>query len=254
MRTLSLAGSALILVLAAATLSAQQASAPQPYKAVAVKPPTLLNDPTLDAFRKDVAAAAQRKDRAALARMVVAKGFFWERMDGKGADDKKSGIDNLAAALNLDAKDGSGWEALAAAVGEGKASPDPQNKGVACAPALPDVDDKAFDALIRDTNSDPSEWGVPNAPGVEVRAAPKADAPVVEKLGLVLIRGVVDDSPLNAVEGTNTEWLRVVTPSGKTGYVALAEVSAVVGDQICYLKDASGWKIIGIVGGAGDQP
>jgi hypothetical protein len=227
----------------------QQPSPPKPYKPVAVKFAPPFSDPSLDTFRKEVAAVAQRKDRAALARMVVAKGFFWETEEGKGADAKKSSIDNLVAALGLDAKDGSGWAALAETVGEGNAAADPQAKGLACAPAPPELNEKDFEALIKATQTDAGEWSYPPAAGVEVRAAPQAAAPVVEKLGVHLVRVMVDDSPANAVQGASADWARIVAPSGKVGYVAASAINNLVEDQICYLKDASGWKITGVVGG-----
>jgi hypothetical protein len=263
MRDVVFVSTALSLALALATVTAVAQPAPAPkgeppqaaaskaYKPVTVKLPSFINDPSLDAFRKAVAAVAQRRDRAALARMVVAKGFFWDRDDGKGADDSKSGIDNLAAAFELDASDGAGWDALGKAVGDPHAAPDPQNKGVVCAPTAPELNDKDFEALILATKSDPSDWGFAAVPGVEVRAAPKPDAPVLEKLGPVLVRISVDESPLAAVQGISSEWLRVVTPSGKLGYVLGTAMIALVGDEMCYLKDASGWKIAGIVSGGG---
>src|SRR5581483_11560196 len=66
---------------------------PKPYKAVTVTLPAPNTDPSLDAFRKQLGDAAKRKDRAALAALVVPKGFFWQREDGDSADAKKSGID-----------------------------------------------------------------------------------------------------------------------------------------------------------------
>jgi hypothetical protein len=211
-----------------------------------------VNDPTLDAFRKELVAVAERKDRAALARMVVAKGFFWERDDGQGADPKRSSIDNLAGAFNLEDNNSPGWDGLAQAASDPHAAADPQKKGVACAPVVPEVDGRAFEALSQQTKTDPSEWGFPYTAGVEVRAEPKADADVIERLGLALVRVTIDESPLHAVEGTSAEWMRVVTPSGKIGYVSTGTIGALVSDQICYSKDASGWKIVGLVGG-GDQ-
>jgi len=263
MRNVSFAALLLALALAPAPAGAQPKGAPpqaapqqapgqKPYKPVAVKLPPILNDPSLDAFRKEVTAVAQRKDRAALARMLVAKGFFWEREDGKGADDAKSGLDNLAAALNLGADDGSGWNALAKAVSDAHASADPQRKDVVCAPAPPGVDEKDFEALAQATSTEPIDWGFPNAPGVEVRSAPRPDAPVVEKLGLVLIRAA-EETPMSALEGTSPDWVHIVTPSGKVGYVPSTAMSPLVADQICYLKEAGDWKIAGIVGGGGDQ-
>jgi hypothetical protein len=257
MRTVGLAASALALTLAltgsALAQGAPQASPPGPYKPVPVKVAPLVRDPSLDTFRQELAAVAQRKDRAALARMVVAKGFFWERDDGQGADPKKSSIENLVTAFNLESDDSPGWDGLAQAAADPHAAPDPQKKGVACAPALPELDGKAFETLAQQTRTDPSEWGFPYAAGIEVRGEPKPDAPVIEKLGLILVRVTIDESPLHAVEGTSAEWLRIITPAGKVGYVAAGTIGALVSDQICYSKDTSGWKIAGLVGGGEQQ-
>jgi hypothetical protein len=43
--------------------------------------------------------------------------------------------------------------------------------------------------------------------------------------------------------------LRIVTPSGKLGYVPMMTVLPIVTDQLCYSKDAGGWKIAGYAGG-----
>jgi hypothetical protein len=252
MRSIRLVASALLACALAGPAFAQQASPPGPYKPVAVKVAPLVTDPALEAFRKQLVAVAQRKDRAALARMIVPKGFFWERDDGQGADSKKSSIDNLVGAFNLEDPDSPGWEALAQAASDPHAAPDPQKKGVACAPAVPELDGNAFEALAQQTKTDPAEWGFPYTAGVEVRAEPKAAAPVIDKLGLALVRVTIDESPLHAVEGTSAEWMKVVTPSGKVGYVAAGTIGALASDQVCYSKDASGWKIAGLVGG-GDQ-
>jgi hypothetical protein len=39
-------------------------------------------------------------------------------------------------------------------------------------------------------------------------------------------------------------------PSGKTGFVSIEALSSLGGDQICYTKETSGWKITGYYGGA----
>ena len=233
----------------------QQPAPPKPYKPVAVQLPAPIADPSLEPFRKELTAIAQRKDRAALTRLVVARGFFWEREDGKPADSKKSGIDNLTAALGLDAPDGAGWEALATIAAEPSAAPDADKKNVVCAPASPNINENEFEALTNATQTDPTEWAYPRTAGVEMRAAAQPNAPVVERLGLTLVRVIIDDSPANAVNAAAANWLRVVAPSGKVGFVAINTLNTLVSDQICYSKDASGWKIAGIIGGGGgDQP
>jgi hypothetical protein len=72
---------------------------PAPYKIVAIKPPQPINDARLEALRKQIGEAVQKKDRAALAKLVVAQGFFWERENGDRADKRKSGADNLGTGL-----------------------------------------------------------------------------------------------------------------------------------------------------------
>src|SRR5690349_1829014 len=79
----------------------QQAPAPaQAYKPVTVQLPKPLADPSFEAFRKQLVTIAQKKDRAGLGR-VVAQNFFWIPEDQDAADNRKSGIENLAKAIGL---------------------------------------------------------------------------------------------------------------------------------------------------------
>jgi hypothetical protein len=225
----------------------QQMPAPapvKPYKPVAVTPAKPINDASFDAFRKQLGAIAGKKDRAALAR-VVAKDFFWEGENGDQVDKKKSGIDNLAQALELDTKDGSGWELIGAYAQEQTAAPDPDRKGVVCSPADPDFDDVQTEALLKETETDPAEWVYPLTNGVEVRQAAQANAPVVEKLGLHFVRALIDESAGDPNQ--SQDFIRVATPSGKTGFVSVDQLLPLGGDQLCYIKESGGWKIAGYV-------
>ena len=103
-----------------------QPAPPGPYKAVPVTLPPQQSDASFDAFRKELADIAGKKDRTALAGKV-AKGFFWQHEDSNDADPKKSGIDNLAAALGLEAQDDSGWQALANYAADASATPLPED-------------------------------------------------------------------------------------------------------------------------------
>jgi hypothetical protein len=221
----------------------------KPYKPVAVTPPAAYTDPSFVAFRKQLGDIAQHKDRAALAKLVVAQGFFWMQ-DKDLADKRKSGVDNLAKAIDLDAKDGSGWDVLAGYAGEPTGAPWPDRQGVICAPANPNIDPKAFEALIDSTQTEPGDWGYPTQDGVEVRSAAKPDAPVAEKLGMILVRVLPETAPPS--DANQQMFLRVATPAGKAGFILADAFSGLGGDQICYIKDASGWKIDGYFGGAGE--
>ena len=218
---------------------------PGPYSVVAIKLPAPVSDAAFEAFRKQLADIAKKKDRAALARLMAAN-FFWIPEDADVADKTKPAIDNLAKAIGLDGKDAFGWDVITEYAGDNTGNPDPQRPGVICSPGEPGFDEKAADELANATQTDASDWVYPVRDGVEVRSDAQPTAAVVEKLGLHLVRAIDDDSPANAV---TQAFVKVMTPSGKTGYVPVDTVKAVVGPQMCYLKDASGWKIAGFLGG-----
>jgi hypothetical protein len=225
---------------------ARQPAPPKPYKAIPVTLPQPYADPSFTAFRKQLADIASKKDRAALARLVAGN-FFWMGEKGDKADKKKSGIDNLAAAIDLDAKDGFGWEGITAAADEATLEPVPERKGIMCSPASPKFDETAAQQMAKDTGTDESEWAYLTKPDVEVHAAAQANAPVIEKLGVHLVRVMPEQPAANAPQQQNP-LLRVVTPSGKVGFVAWDSLSSLGTDQLCYVKDATGWKIAGYAG------
>jgi hypothetical protein len=70
---------------------------------------------------------------------------------------------------------------------------------------------------------------------------------VIDKLGLILIRVMPEEPPADA-KGPPA-FMRVVTPVGKVGYVAIDSIKPVVSDQMCYVKDGNSWKIAGYLGG-----
>jgi hypothetical protein len=218
----------------------------KPYTPVAATPPQPYGDPSFQAFRQQLADIAAHKDRAALAKLVVTQGFFWIQ-DKDHADPHKSGIDNLARAIDLDAKDGSGWDTVTGFVSDPTAAELPDHKGVICAPADPTLDLKAFQALIEATQTDPTDWGYPLKDGVEVRAAAAPNAAVIDKLGLNLVRVLPDTAPPQNPD--QPAFLHVATPSGKSGFIAADTIAPLGGDQMCYAKDAGGWKIAGYFGG-----
>ena len=189
--------SAIALLLVATLSAAAQGTAPpsapiKPYKPVAIVLPKPMTDAGFEAMRKQLETAAEHKDRAALAKLVVAQGFFWERENGDSADKHKSGVDNLAATLSLDSKESAGWDMLANFAQDPTASPSPDHTGVICAPADPAFDGKALDDLIDATQTDPSDWGYPVSAGIAVRAAAQANAAVIDTLGLAFVRVLAD--------------------------------------------------------------
>src|SRR6516225_764431 len=196
----ALATAAVVAVCAQNPLSAQQGQLPlppggfrppppaqvKPYQAVPVTPPPALNDPSFSAFRRQLGDIAAHRDRAALGKIAVAQNFFWVQ-DKNLADPHKSGIENLAKAIDLNAADDSGWEVLAGFANEASAAESPQRPGVFCAPADPNLDMNALEALAKATQTDPSEWGFPNDRGGEVPSAKQIYVLFVENLVITVI-------------------------------------------------------------------
>jgi hypothetical protein len=242
---------ALLLTAFAFSLPASaQGERPDPYKAIPVKIALAPPDAKLDALRKDLAEIAKRKDRTALAKHVAGKDFFWERDFGGAFDAKKSALDNLLAALNLDGTEGGNWDTLAGFATESTAGPLPGRPAAICTPAFPQYDEAALEKLIEDTQSDGLEWYHPRQAGIPVRAAAKADAAVVETAGLVMIRVLEFQPTQDDADPVRSSWAHVALPSGKTGFVAPGSLMSPVSDRLCFGKDSAGnWHIVGYVGG-----
>jgi hypothetical protein len=219
-----------------------------PYKLVNVSPPSQFSDPGVDILRKQISEAAKKRDRAALGKLVVAKGFFWDRGGGEDSSDKKKpGGDNLAVVLGLTNKDAPGWDMLAGYAEDPTASQSSMRPGAVCVPADPLFNGKEMDSLLEATQSDIGEWGFPLGDGLPVRDRPEASGPIREKLGMHFIRVSPDPTPAGAIGS----FIRIVTPGGKYGYVPIDEIAPLGNDQLCYVKDGGGWKIGGYLG-AGD--
>jgi hypothetical protein len=225
---------------------------PKPYKPVTVTLPSAYSDPSFEAFRKQLGEIASHKDRAGLAK-IVANNFFWMGERGDKANKRKSGIDNLAAAINLDSKEGIGWEILTAAANEDTLEQVPDKRGVLCGPAGPSFDQKAAMQNAKATGTDVGEWGFPIKGSADILSAGKAGSPVLEKVGSILIRVMPEEPPAGAQGAPppqpGTSYVRVVTPSGKAGYILDENLGSLDLDQLCYSKDASGWKVVGYAGG-----
>ena len=220
------------------------AAAAKPYKAVAIAAPAAVADPSFEAFRKQLGPIAEKKDRKALAGLVVPN-FFWMGEKGDKADKKKSGIENLAKAIQLDGKEAPGWELLGAASADPTGTPFPDRKDTICSPADPTFNAQELEALAKATSTEEGDWAYPTQTGLEVHSGPQPNSPVIEKLGLHFVRVMQDNAPGNQ----QSPMLKVVTPSGKTGFVPAEALSPLGSDQLCFTKEAAGWKISGFIGG-----
>ena len=113
-----------------------------------------------------------------------------------------------------------------------------------CSPAGPDFKPDDLEKLAAATKTEPEDWGFTSTPDVEVRSAAQQNAPVIEKLGMIFVRVMPDMAP-----NASQDFMRVVAPSGKVGFVPAEAINPLGSDQLCYGKDGGAWKIVGMIGG-----
>jgi hypothetical protein len=228
-----------------------QPAAPKPYKEITVTLPQPSTDASFDAFLKQLADIAMKKDRAGLARVVVPTNFFWigevNGREGDKVNKRKSSIDNLAAAINLDDKEGLGWIVLAQAAKQSSLEPMQQKRGILCSPAGPIFDEKAVEQLTKTSGTSEFDWAAPVKPGIDVHASAQPNSPVIGKLGMYLVR-VLQEEPPAGSQAPESPFVRVVMSNGKTGFAEADLLAPIAFEQLCYSKDASGWKIAGYYG------
>src|SRR5262249_46866215 len=161
--------------------------------------------------------------------------FFWigevNGREGDKANKRKSGIDNLAAAIDLDDKEGSGWFAIAQAAKETSLEPMQQKRGVLCSPANPIFNEKAADQLLKETATNEFDWAFPTKPAIDVHASAQPNSPIVGKVGMYLIRVMPEEAPAGN-QAPESPFVRVVMPNGKVGFVAAESLSPTEFDQL----------------------
>jgi hypothetical protein len=222
---------------------------PAPYKPVAIKLPADSKDAGFIAFRHELAKVAKARVYSDLARLVVRRRFFWDRDFGGAFDPTKSGVENLAVAVRLEARNGAGWGTLVVFAAEATTKHEPSRPGVVCSPGQPSFSEPDFDHLLDLTKTSSSDWLYPRADAITVYAAPRVDSAVIETLGLNFVRVLREGT--GAVADNGAAWLRVLTPTGRIGFVDRTVLLGLEPRRLCYRKDVTGrWQIAGYIGGS----
>ena len=151
-----------------------------------------------------------------LGRLVQSQGFFWDRDFARAFDPRKPAVDNLAAAIQLEHRNGSGWDLLAALAAEAAVEPMASRPGVVCAPANPSYDSVAFARLLDATHTGVSDWVYPRAAETTVHAAPQPAAAVLGTLGPQFVRLLGFEGPAGEPAPERKLWARVATPDAKS--------------------------------------
>lgn len=222
-----------------------------PFESVRAQLPPAPNDSSFAAFRQTLAGVAQRRQFGELASYVRPHGFFWDGDFAKRFEPKRTGAENLAAALGLGDGSGIGWQMLADFAAEPTASARASSPGVLCSPAKADFDQEDLDSLVDATHFSRDNWVYPRAAGVELRLAPRSESVVIEILGSYFVRVLRSVTARANAAPLRTSWTRVAAPSGRIGFVPPDTLLSLSAGQLCYGKDLTGrWTIAGFVGDA----
>lgn len=89
---------------------------------------------------------------------------------------------------------------------------------------------------------------VVTAVAAPVRAQPAEDAPVLETLRYDIVRRD-ERGGVPAATGTRPEWVRVLTPTGKSGYLHDRDVRSPIDYRACFHKEAGQWLLTTFVAG-----
>jgi hypothetical protein len=235
----------LLTTSAAAQLSTRP---PRPYAAVEITLPEPLNDPSLAALRAAILTAAKTRIYGELAALVVSGGFFIDRDFKQRFNARAPGVDNLAAAVDLEKNQGAGWNRLAAFASEDTAAPLESRFGVVCSPGQPRFDAVEFSRLLEKTVTSEVDWVYPRAGETIVRSTPQANAAAIAKINLHFVRVLAAPETNPSRQSDRSQWFRVLMPDGKVGFTMPDSLRFLSVERLCYSNDPIvGWRISGFV-------
>jgi hypothetical protein len=220
-------------------------------------------DPAFNAMTKKLADAVAKKDQAALF-SLVGPTFVWT-LEGALTDELDLGRDALHnfkvvfgfRAVGAD-KDGGVdqgpfWDGLAALIEDKTYYKATDSGNLICAPTRGNVADQdVFDQARNkiEGTDEGADWYFTLAP-TNVAKAPNDKGPPVAKVGTIALP-VLSTSPAAKPNqpAPPAQFLEVLLPSAKTGWIPAAAARPLSLERLCYAKTAAGeWKIVGY-----DQP
>lgn len=181
-------------------------------------------DSSFQAFRKELLAAAQRRDKNYVF-SITAPDIKYTFGRGEGLVDfkKHSGFSNPNHAI---------WEDLIEVLALGGVFESSGSQKTFCTPYVfckfPDKLDAFTNvAIIK--------------PNVSVRQTPSVNAPVLETLSYDIVK--------KNQEYTDSQWIKITSPSNKQGYVLHQEVRSPIDYRAIFIKVNGRWKMRTFIAG-----
>jgi hypothetical protein len=188
-------------------------------------------DPSFKAFRDRLLAAVRQQDETVLYESLDPK--ITNSFGGEG------GVTEFNTLWKMGEERTKLWDELATILSMGGSFSGP---GIVpktfCAPyvysAFPDV------------QLDATNYAVITGTGVRVRTQPSLNAPIITSLSYDIVE--LDHEPAASGEA-NSEWVRIVAPNGKKGYVFGKYIRSPMDYRACFEKKQGKWKMIALVAG-----
>jgi hypothetical protein len=83
---------------------------------------------------------------------------------------------------------------------------------------------------------------------VQVRREPQAEAPIIATLSYDIVKVEYQQTQLSDQSQAN-EWLKIITPSGKQGYVLAQEMRSAVDYRARFKKRNGKWRMTALIAG-----
>lgn len=187
-------------------------------------------DPSFKAFRDRLVAAVKRHDETVL----------YESLDPKIANSfgGDGGIAEFKEIWKMGEARTKLWDELATILSMGGSFGKTEGPKSFCAPyVFSNFPDAGFDA---------TGYAVITGTRVRVRAQPRLKAPVVTSLSYDIVE--VDNEP-SASGDSNDEWVKIILPNKKRGYVYGKYIRRPTDYRACFEKKQGKWKMTALIAG-----
>jgi hypothetical protein len=185
-------------------------------------------DPSFKAFRDKLLTAVKRQDETVLYESLDPK--ITNSFGGEG------GVTEFNTHWKMGEERTRLWDELATILSMGGSFASVQGQKSFCAPYVysnfPD-------------NLDATGYAAITGTGVRVRAAASLNAPVITALSYDIVQ--LDFEP--SASGQNAEWVKIIAPNGKKGYVFGKYIRRPTDYRACFEKKQGKWKMTALIAG-----
>jgi hypothetical protein len=187
--------------------------------------------PSFHSFREELVNAAKKRDSKFILSILAP-----DILNSLGGD---GGIEEFKQEWKLDQPDSKFWDELLSILSMGGAFIDSGGAQEFCAPYVASQWKNLIKQLPKDSDSD--EYAAVIRENVVLRSKPDQDSPVVDNLSYDIIKFDSNTPASNEPPVVDNQWVKIVTLSGKQGYVLSSDVRSPSDYHVCFKEVEGRW-------------